>query len=101
MDTEAAGATAAIQRCVRLGRYRVLAHFTSRMDRRCLFWPDIQAVVDCPDSTQAQGHDEFGRPKWLLTGKATDGLLLAIVCALDTDDRGEVTVFITAYWDEG
>lgn len=97
MNRQARRALATIQDCVASGRYRVLAHFVRRMDQRCLFWPDVQAVVDSPHDVKDDGLDDYDRPKWILRGRATSGLELEIVCALDVDDRGAATVFITAY----
>ena len=99
MDAKARTALRTVQDCLASGRYRVLVHFLQRMDVRGLFWPDIQAVVDSAQVVQDDGPDEFGRPKWRLRGRTTDRLELEIVCALDRDERGELTVFITAYWD--
>ena len=80
------------------GQYRVLAHFVHGMDLRGLFWPDIQAVADSPRMVKDGGPDRFGRAKWRLSGRTTDGLDLEIVCVLDRDERGNLVVFITAYW---
>lgn len=101
MDATASKALRAIQESVASGRYQVLAHFVQRMDRRGLFWVDIQAVIDSPGLIQANGMDEWGRPKWILQGRTTGRLALGIVCALDRDQRGNLIVFITAYWDGG
>jgi len=98
MNAQAQQALTIIQVCVASGRYRVLAHFTRRMDDRGLFWPDVECVIASPSHVHDGGSDEFGRPKWILTGKATDGLALQVVCVLDADDRGHVTVFITVHW---
>jgi hypothetical protein len=98
MNRKAQKALADIRRCVATGRWRVLAHFTRRMDERGLFWPDILSVLTSPAAVLDDGPDDFGRPKWKLAGRATDGLKLEIVCALDTDAAGRVTVFITVYW---
>jgi hypothetical protein len=99
MEPAARQALLLIRRCLHAGRYGVLPHFTERMDLRGLFWPDVQSVLDAPSSVQDGGIDKYGRPKWIVSGRATDGLALSIVCALDVDDRGHTTVFITAYWE--
>jgi hypothetical protein len=67
------------------------------MDRRGLVWPDVLAVLDSPSTVRAGGTDRFGRDKWRISGTAADGEALEFVCALDVDERGEVTVFITIY----
>jgi len=76
-------------------------HFARRMDERGLFWPDIQCVLAAPSDVRDGGKDDLGRPKWIIAGKATDGLKLEIVCVLDVDDEGNLAVFVTAYWNEG
>jgi len=45
------------------------------------------------------GRDDYDRPKWIITGQAADGLELEVVAALDRNDAGELTVFITLYWE--
>ena len=100
MKAKARHALAVIRQCVHSGRYLVLRHFAEQMDQRGLFWPDIECVIASPASVEDAGKDRFGRPKWIICGAATDGLDLGIVCALDVDEAGNVTVFITAYWQE-
>jgi hypothetical protein len=101
MDAKARKALRTIQDCVASGRYIVLAHFVQRMDVRGLFWPDIQAVIDSAQVVRDDGPDRLRRVKWRVRGRTTDRLDLEIVCALDRDQRGNLTVFITAYWDRG
>jgi len=98
MNRKARKALADIRRCVATGRWLALLHFTRRMDERGLFWPDVLVVLDSPAAVVDEGPDDFGRPKWKVAGRATDGLELEIVCVLDTDAAGRVTVFITVYW---
>jgi hypothetical protein len=98
MNRKAQTALADIRRSVAAGRWRMLVHFAQRMDERGLFWPDVLAVLDSPAAVEDEGADDFGRPKWKLAGRATDALELEIVCVLDTDAEGRVTVFITLYW---
>ena len=100
MKAKARKALGVIRDCVDAGRYLVLKHFTRQMDRRGLFRPDIQAAICSPSDVRDDGADRFARPRWIVRGKATDGLEIGIVCVLDVDDRGVVTVFITAYWSE-
>ena len=99
MDAKTRKALRTIRDCMASGRYRVLEHFVERMDVRGLFWPDIQAVIGSAQAVQDDGQDTFGRAKWRLRGRTTDRLDLEIVCAIDRDQRGNLTVFITAYWD--
>jgi len=97
MDAKARNALATIRRCCDEGRYRVLPHFTMRMDERGLVWPDVLTVLDAPTTVRASGRDRFNRPKWIIGGTAADGLAMELVCVLDVDDHGDLTVFITAY----
>lgn len=53
-----------------------------------------------PSDVRDQGRDEYGRPKWIIAGKATDGLGIEILAVIDRDERGKLIVFITAYWRE-
>lgn len=89
-----------IQACTACERYLVSKHFTQRMDRRGLFWPDIQDVIASPSKVQDAGFDKIGRKKWILSGRASDGLKLEVVCILDFDDNGNIVVFITVYWKD-
>ena len=97
MDVAARKALALIRRCVARGRYRLLPHFTERMDERGLFWPDVLAVLDRPGGVRDDGRDRYGRPKWIIVGETPDGVALELVCAIDADERGRLTVFITIY----
>lgn len=67
------------------------------MTERGLIWPDILAVLDTPTSVRRQDDDDFGREKWLVRGKAADGLDIEMVCALDVNHAGDLTVFITLF----
>ena len=42
--------------------------------------------------------DRWNRPKWVLDGTVSGDLPIEVVCAIDEDDDGELTVFITIYW---
>ncbi len=99
MNPNARRALQTIRRSVAEGRYRVLRHFTRRMDQRGLFWADVLAVLDDPAGVRDDGLDDYGRPKWIINGQAADGLELELVAALDRNDAGELTVFITLYWE--
>lgn len=98
MNPKARRALATIRACVHESRYRVLRHFAERMDCRGFFWGDVLGVIDDPSGVRFDGLDRFGRPKWIIAGDTTDGLMVELVCALDRDDRGRVVVFITVYW---
>jgi len=97
MDAKARKALAVIRECIAAERFIPIRHFLDRMNERGLFWPDVLAIVDEPDVVRYDGEDEFDRPRWIIGGKAPDGLDAEFVCVLDTDDRGDVTVFITIY----
>lgn len=97
MDAKARKALAVIQDCVERDRFLVLPHFTQRMDERGFFWPDVLAVIDAPDDVRSDGVDEYDRPKWIVSGKAIHDIEVELVCVMDTDDDGRVTVFITIY----
>ena len=97
MGAKARRALGVIQECVAAKRYVVLPHFVHRMDRRGFFWADVLAVIDNPSDVHFDGHDRYDRPKWIVTGKTADGLTVKLVCAIDRDDRGNVTVFITIF----
>jgi hypothetical protein len=97
MDAEARKALGIIRRCVASGRYVLLPHFRERMDQRAMFWPDVLAVLDDPADVRDGGPEDLGRPKWIVSGVAPDGLTLEMVCVLHRDGRGNVTLFITAY----
>ena len=97
MDAKARKALAVIRRCVATRRYRVLRHFTQRMDERGLFWPDVLTILDDPTDVRDGGPERWGRPKWIVVGESTSGEKLELVCVLDVDEHGRVTVFITIY----
>ena len=97
MTTTARKALNAIRRCVAAGRYKLLEHFIQRMDERGLFWPDVLAIIDGPADVCAGGREKWGRPKWIVAGRSAAGDSLELVCVLDTDEHGNLTVFITIY----
>lgn len=97
MDAASRKALNTIRRCVKAGRYRLLVHFTERMDERGLFWPDVLAILDAPTDVRNGGPEQWGRPKWIIAGQSAGGDALELVCVLDTDEHGNLTVFITIY----
>lgn len=101
MDAKARRAWSVIRKCVAAKRYVVLPHFVQRMDQRGFFWPDVLAVIDDPMDVRDAGRDRYGRPKWIVSGTAPDGIAVELVCVLDRDPdvhRGRaLTVFITIY----
>ncbi|MEW6250589.1 MAG: DUF4258 domain-containing protein [Planctomycetota bacterium] len=97
MDARARQALRIIRRCMAQRRFGVLPHFRKRMARRGLFWTDVQAVLDDPSDVRSGGRDRFFRPKWLVAGVAADGEDIVLVCVLDVDEHGDLTVYITIY----
>ena len=97
MDAKARKALTVIRQCVEAGRFRVLPHFRQRMAERGLVWPDVLVVLDDPTDVRGNGMDRYDRPKWIVAGSAADGIPIEIVCVLDRDEQGNVTVFITIY----
>lgn len=97
MDAKARKALDTIRDCVAAERYSVLPHFRQRLTERGFFWPDVLAVLDQPGSVKNDGRDRYRRPKWIVAGDTPDGVALEMVCVIDTDERGRMTVFITIY----
>jgi hypothetical protein len=95
MDAKARRALSIIRKCVAADRFILLAHFTERMNYRGLVWPDIRAVLESPKDMRPGGKERYGRPKWIVSGTAADGLGIEIVCVLDQEELGNLTVFIT------
>lgn len=86
-----------IQQCLAEERFRMTLHFRQRMSERGLIWPDVLAVVDDPADIRWGKRDAHGREKWIICGAAGDGLGVEMVCVLDVDERGQVTVLVTIY----
>ena len=89
-----------IRDCLAKDRVVIVPHFMDRMEQRGMAWGDVLAVFDAPDAPgklRDAGRDRYDRPRWIARGKAADMLDVEIVCVLDRDDRGNVTVFITIY----
>lgn len=97
MDGKARRALTSIRRCMIAGRYQLVAHFTERMDQRGLFWSDLLAALDAPTDVRDGGSEQWGRPKWIVAGESAAGDSIELVCVLDTDEHGKLTVFITVY----
>jgi len=97
---EARRAIVVIRECVESDRYALTIHFSKRLEERGLFWPDVRAVIDDPDEVWSQGMDEYGRPKWIVRGEAAIGAECEIVCAIEIDETGTQTEFITLYWQD-
>ena len=100
MNTDARNALRTIRRCLATDRYRLTRHFRVRLAERGAFWADVAAVIDAPASAKGDGTDEAGRSRWIVSGKAADGTAMGLVCAIGRDDAGDLTVFITAFWED-
>ncbi|MGD0540818.1 MAG: DUF4258 domain-containing protein [Tepidisphaeraceae bacterium] len=100
MDEIARRALRDIQECIAADRVTVLAHFVERMDLRGLFWMDVVEVIESPEGVRGGGPEEFGRPKWIIDGTATDGLKIEIVCVIDREESQSSAVFVTIYWQD-
>jgi len=98
MDADARRALRTIHRCIEAGRFRLTAHFRQRMAERGIVWPDLLAIVDGPAEVKADGADDWGRARWIMSGEAANGEPVDLVCVLDRNDAGELVVFITIYW---
>lgn len=77
-----------------------MRHFVRRMDERGMVWPDALAALDAPTGVRADGADDWGRARWIVSGKAGDGLPLSIACVIGRDAAGEVMVFVTMFWED-
>lgn len=93
-------ALAVISRCISTGRVIVLEHFVRRLDKRGLFWSDVLAVLSTPTRIRPDGFDDWGRERWIIRGRSADLGDVEIVCVLGTNERGEVTVFVTLFWED-
>jgi len=100
MTAETRRALLTIRRCVNADRFHLLPHFLQRMDERGMTWPDVLALIDAPAGIEADGCDDWARPRWIVTGEASDGLTIGLVCVIGRNDAGELTVFITLFWED-
>lgn len=97
MDADARNALVAIRGCVRTGRYVLTQHFGQRLNEGFFFWSDVLAVLEAPTNVRVGVPDRLGRPKWIVTGETSDRLVLEVVCVLDHDEYGKLTLFVTIY----
>lgn len=89
-----------IRECVFDGRYEVMRHFVKRLKQRNMVWADVLTLLDEPTDVRSDGPDPWGRPHWIVAGKATDGLPIELACSIDTDEQGHRVVLITIYWPD-
>lgn len=100
MNPAARQALETIRQCVKAERVILLPHFTHRMEERGVFWADVLAMIGGPADVRGDGFDDWARPRWIVTGVAADGRPLGMVCVLGRDNQGQVTVFVTLYWED-
>ena len=60
----------------------------------------MPTLFDEPSGAQADGIDDHGRARWIVRGEAADGTMMGVVCAIGRDQAGELTVFITTFWED-
>lgn len=75
-------------------------HFRVRLTERGVLWADVQVLFDDPFDARADGHDDEGRARWIVRGRAADGVGIGVVCAIGRDASGDLTVFVTAFWED-
>lgn len=100
LNAHARQALSTIHRCIAAERFLLTEHFTKRLDHRSFFWADVLAALDRPARVDADGFDHAGRSRWIVQSRAADGVAMGLVCAIGRDDHGDLTVFITAFWED-
>ncbi len=99
MKADARGALSTIRRCIAADRILLTLHFRVRLAERGILWADVLAVVESPSGIRGRGVDGAGRSRWIVSGRAAEGTALGLVCAIGRDAAGELTVFVTASWE--
>lgn len=89
-----------IWRCVKAERIILLRHSAERMEERDVFWSDVLAMIDKPADVRDDGFDDWARPRCIITGEAAGGSPLDMVCVIGRNEKGQVTVFVTLYWED-
>jgi hypothetical protein len=100
MDSVARQALVTIRRCIRTDHVRLTIHFRTRLAERAVLWADLHTLFDAPFSAEPDAWDDEGRSRWIVRGEAADGSELGVVCAIGRDADGEITVFVTAFWED-
>ncbi len=100
MDKTARQAVSTIRRCIRGERVLLTRHFRVRLTERGVLWADVLALFDEPFDANADGLDDEGRARWIVRGGAADGTAMGVVCAIGRNESGELTVFVTAFWED-
>ncbi|MGN6367488.1 MAG: hypothetical protein ACTHN5_04430 [Phycisphaerae bacterium] len=99
MNAAARAALSSIRACLTAGRYRMTVHFRLRLAERSMLWVDLLTIFDSPTNVRSGGKDDLGRPKWIVAGRAADGLLAEVVCVLDRDEQVRLLLLITLYFE--
>lgn len=100
MESNARKALATIRRCLGANRVRLTVHFRLRLAERGLLWTDLLTLLESPVSMRADGFDDWGRSRWLVSGHAAEGTALTLVCAIGRARGGALTVFVTLFWED-
>jgi hypothetical protein len=100
MDHATRRALSNIRRCIAADRIRLTMHFRVRLVERGMLWTDVLSVFDAPTDAVAGGLDDQGQARWIVRGAAADGTPMSVVCAIGRDRSGQLTVFVTAFWDD-
>jgi len=100
MDKTARQALATLRRCIATDRIRLTQHFRTRLTERGVLWADVLSLFDEPSEAREDGVDDHGRARWIVSGEAADGTAMGVVCAIGRDRAGELTVFVTAFWED-
>lgn len=100
MDKPARQALSIVRRCIARDRVRLTMHFRVRLTERGVLWADVLGLFDEPSAMLADGLDDEGRARWIIRGTGADGSMLGVVCAIGRDAAGELTVFVTAFWED-
>ncbi|MBL9000236.1 MAG: DUF4258 domain-containing protein [Phycisphaerae bacterium] len=100
MNTPARHALNIIRRCIARDRVRLTMHFRVRLTERGVLWADVLALFDAPSGAESDGVDDAGRARWIVRGASADGARMGVVCAVGRDESGELTVFVTAFWED-
>lgn len=100
MDKASAQAVSTIRRCIARDRVRLTMHFRVRLTERGVLWADVLTLFDEPLRVKSDGIDDEGRPRWIVHGASADRAAMTVVCAIGRDQSGELTVFVTAFWED-
>ena len=95
-----AEAIGTIRECVEADRVIIKDHCAQRLAERGLFWGDLLCLLDSPTRVRKDGEDEFGRERWFVRGRLGEDYAAEVLCVIDIDMDGPMTVFVTVYWEK-